>query len=189
MKDEHLSLFLMLGQTSQKAVSKLPDTVPPQHLMLSATEDLALVLPDDVRRAIKAAETYKLFFVFENYIRDFVLETLSEIDSVNWWDKVPKDVQDEVQKLEETEHQKQWMALDSRSKLALTTLPQLLRIMDDNKNWNDIFKTLVRDKFLIQEGRGISHLRNTICHMSEISQEENERVKQVMRDWFRVVSP
>jgi len=189
LKDEHLSLFLMLGQTSQKAVSKLPDTVPPQHLMLSATEDLALVLPDDVRRAIKAAETYKLFFVFENYIRDFVLETLSEIDSVNWWDKVPKDVQDEVQKLEETEHQKQWMALDSRSKLALTTLPQLLRIMDDNKNWNDIFKTLVRDKFLIQEGRGISHLRNTICHMSEISQEENERVKQVMRDWFRVVSP
>lgn len=189
MKDEHLSLFLMLGQTCQKTVSKLPDTVPPQHLMLGATEDLALVLPDDVRRATKAAETYRLFFVFENYVRDFVLETLTEINSTNWWDRVPKDVQDEVQKLEETEHQKQWMALDSRSKLALTTLPQLLRIMDDTKNWNDIFKNVVRDKFLIQEGRSISHLRNTICHMSDISDEETDRVKQVMRDWFRVVSP
>jgi hypothetical protein len=189
LKDERLSLFLMLGQTSQKAVSKLPDTVPAQTLMLSATEDLALVLPKEVRRAITASESYKLFFVFENFIRDFVLETLSELDKVNWWDRVPKDVQDEVQKLEETEQQKQWMALDSRSKLALTTLPQLLRIMDDTKNWNDVFKAIIRDKFLIQEGRGISHLRNTLCHMSDISDEEVERVKQVMRDWFRVVAP
>src|SRR5467141_1565407 len=102
----------MLGQSAQNVVSKLPDTVPPQHLMLSPTEDLALVLPDDVRRATRAAETYRLFFVFENYFRDLVLETLTEIDPTNWWDRVPKDVQDEVQKLEETEHQKQWMALD-----------------------------------------------------------------------------
>ena len=157
--------------------------------MLSTTEDLALVLPKEVRRAITASESYKLFFVFENFIRDFVLETLSELDKVNWWDRVPKDVQDEVQKLEETEQQKRWMALDSRSKLALTTLPQLLRIMDDTKNWNDVFKAIVRDKFLIQEGRSISHLRNTLCHMSGISDEEVERVKQVMRDWFRVVAP
>jgi hypothetical protein len=114
---------------------------------------------------------------------------LSQIDAVNWWDKVPPDVQTEVQTMEETEHQKQWMALDSRSKLALTTLPQLLRIMDENQNWKEIFKDLVRDKFLIQEGRSISHLRNTICHMSDIPDEETDRVKQVMRDWFRVVSP
>jgi hypothetical protein len=189
LKEDKLSLFLMLGQSSQKAVSKLPDTVPPDTLLLSPTDDLALVLPNEVRRAVVAAEVFKLFFVFENFLRDFVLETLSDLDKINWWDKIPKDVQDEVQKLEETEHQKQWMALDSRSKLALTTLPQLLRIMDDNKNWTDAFKAIVRDKFLIQEGRGISHLRNTICHMSEISDEEADRVKQVMRDWFRVVSP
>jgi Swt1-like HEPN len=189
LNDGRLSLFLMLGQTSQKAVSKLPDTVPAQTMMLSATENLALVLPKEVRRAIAASESYKLFFVFENFIRDFVLETLSELDKINWWDRVPKDVQDEVQKLEETEEQKQWMALDSRSKLALTTLPQLLRIMDDTKNWNEVFKAIVRDKFLIQEGRSISHLRNTLCHMSDISDEEVERVKQVMRDWFRVVAP
>jgi hypothetical protein len=189
LRDDHLSLFLMLGQTSQKAVSKLPDTVPAETLLLSSTEDLALVLPDEVRRAAKAAGVFKLFFVFENFLRDFVLESLSDFDKVNWWDRVPKDVQDEVQKLEETEYQKQWMALDSRSKLALIALPQLLRIMDDTKNWTDVFKGVVRDKLLIQEGRSISHLRNTICHMSEISDEETDRVKQVMRDWFRVVSP
>jgi len=54
---------------------------------------------------------------------------------------------------------------------------------------DDAFKAIVRDKFLIQEGRGISHLRNTLCHMSDISDEEVNRIKQVMRDWFRVVAP
>ena len=118
-----------------------------------------------------------------------IAQTLSEFDSVNWWSRVPKDVQDEVEKLEQTEEQKQWMALNSRSKLALTTLPQLLKIIEDNKNWNDAFKSTVRDKFIVQEGRGISHIRNTVCHMSDISQEEANRVRQVMRDWFRVVAP
>jgi hypothetical protein len=129
------------------------------------------------------------YFVFENFLRDFALETLSELDKTNWWDRIPKDVQDEVKTLEDTEQQKQWMALDSRSKLALTTMPQLLRIIDENNNWKDVFKATVLDKFLIQEARGISHIRNTVCQMSDISEEEMERVKQVIGDWFRVVSP
>jgi hypothetical protein len=179
----------MLGQSAQNAVKELPDTVPPESLLLSPKEDLALVLPNEVRRAVETAEVFKLFFVFENFLREFVLESLSEVDKANWWNRVPKDVQDEVERLEQTEEQKQWMALNSRSKLALTTLPQLLRIMDENQNWNDVFKATVRDKFLIQEARGISHIRNTVCHMSDISVEESNRVKQVMRDWFRVVAP
>lgn len=189
MSDSRLSLFLMLGQSSQQAITKIPDTVPPESLFLSSTEDLALVLPNEVRRAAKASEVFKLFFVFENYLRDFVLETLSELDKVDWWARVPKDVQDEVEKAEQTEEQKQWMALNSRSKLALTTLPQLLRIMDEQKNWKDAFEAVVRDRFLIQEARSISHIRNTACHMSDIADEEVNRVRQVMRDWLRVVAP
>ncbi len=63
MKDERLSLFLMLGQTSQKAVSKLPDTVPAQTLMLSTTENLALVLPKEVRDRAKIRPGDKLALV------------------------------------------------------------------------------------------------------------------------------
>jgi len=189
LSDAKLSLFLMLGQSSQKAITTIPDTVPPESLMLSLKEDLALVLPNEVRRATKVSEVYKLFFVFENFLREFVLETLSELDKENWWARVPADVQTEVEKAEETEEQKQWMALNSRSKLALTTLPQLLRIMDEPKNWKEAFEAIVRDKFLIQEARGVSHIRNTVCHMSDVADEEVNRVRQVMRDWFRVVAP
>jgi hypothetical protein len=139
-----------------------------------------------VRSATDAAEAYRLFFVFESYLRDFIVEVLSK-DGGTWWDKVPPDVQTEVTRMEEREEDKSWMALGSRDKSALMTLPQLLRVMDHA--WKEGFDDLVRDKGLIQEARLLVHLRNTICHMTVISMEETDRIRQTMRDWFRVVAP
>jgi hypothetical protein len=79
------------------------------------------------------------------------------------------------------------MALGSRDKSALLTLPQLLKIIDHT--WKEGFDEVVRDKGLVQEARLLVHLRNTICHMSIISPEEIDRIKQTMRDWFRIVAP
>ena len=47
----------------------------------------------------------------------------------------------------------------------------------------------MHDKTLLQSARAIAHLRNTICHMSEIPEEEIDRVRLTMRDWFRMVAP
>jgi hypothetical protein len=74
----------MVGQSCQKAVSKLPDTAPPQALPLSPTEDLVLVLPNVERRAAAPAEVLKLFFVLENVVREFVLEALSNLGGVRF---------------------------------------------------------------------------------------------------------
>jgi hypothetical protein len=155
--------------------------------MLSATYDLALLMPEHVAQAIKASEGYRLFFSFEAYLRELVVDVLSKDSASNWWDKVPKDVQDEVAKMEETEEAKRWMALGSRDKSALMTYPQLLRVID--VCWKDGFEELLRDKGLLTEARILSHLRKTLCHMTAISEEEMERIRQTMRDWFRVVAP
>ncbi len=120
-------------------------------------------------------------------MREFILEVLTKENPEGWWDKVPGDVQDEVAKIEAQEEIKGWMSLGSRDKSALMTLSQLLKVID--ANWKQGFDELVRDKGLIQEARLLVHLRNTICHMSNISVEELERIKQTMRDWFRVVAP
>jgi len=185
--DAQAALFVLLGQTAENALALIEDVAPSEALLLSPAYDLALLMPDRVKRAIQAADTYKLFFVFEGYLREFVVDVLSRDASASWWDKVPKDVQDEVVKLEDTEEAKSWMALGSRDKSALLTYPQLLRVMEHA--WKDGFEEIVRDKTLIQEARLIGHLRNTICHMTEIPAEETERVRQTIRDWFRVVAP
>lgn len=185
--DSDAALFVMVGQTAARAVDRLEELVPKKSLLLSPTYDLAPLLPDKVRRATDAAETYRLFFVFEGFLRDFVVEVLSKDTTAAWWEKVPKDVQDEIAKLEETEEIKSWMALGSRNKSALMTFPQLLRVIDHA--WKEGFDEIVRDKGLIHEARLIGHLRNTICHMTEIPPEETDRIRQTLRDWFRVVAP
>jgi hypothetical protein len=186
---ERLALFLMVGQTAQRSIKNLPNTVPQSRLMISDTFNVAEVLPDDTREALAVAETFQLFYVLENYLRDFILNVLSEADKENWWNSVPKDVRDKVAESETTEDSKRWMNLNPRGRLALTTLPQLLRIMDEDNNWKNHFQKLIRDKALITQTRLIGHTRNTICHMSPVSAEEHERVQQMMRDWFRVIAP
>ncbi len=185
--DGTAALFLMLGQATEKTLAGVDDIVPAESLFLSASYDLAPLVPNMVRRSAEAAEAYRLFFVFESYLRDLIVEVLAKDGQETWWDKVPGDIQTEVSKLEETEEMKGWMALGSRDKSALMTLPQLLKIIEHN--WKGGFDEVVRDKSLVQEGRLIGHLRNTICHMSTISPEELDRIRQTMRDWFRIVAP
>lgn len=185
--DSTAALFLLIGQSVERTVGKIEDLVPSESLLLSPSYDLAPLLPESVRKATSAAETYRLIFVFENFLRAFVVDVLSKDASCPWWDKVPKDVQDEVLKVEETDEIKSWMALGSRDRSALMTFPQLLRVIEHS--WKDGFSELVRDKGLIQGARLIVHLRNTICHMTEIPLEETDRIRQTMRDWFRVVAP
>jgi hypothetical protein len=185
--DGRLALFVMLGQSATKSVGSLPEIALAEPLHISDTYDLSTAIPEAVREANSASLGFRLFYVFENYLRQFVVETLRSEEQDTWWEKIPKDVQDEVTKLADNEELKGWMSLGSRDKSALMTYPQLLRVIDHC--WKDHFEEIVRDKALIQEARHIAHLRNTLCHMTNISDEEVDRVRQVLRDWFRVVSP
>jgi hypothetical protein len=185
--DGRIALFLMLGQSAEKVVSQIPELAPSETLAISPSYDLATLMPESVKSALMAAEAYKLFFVFESYLREFIVDVLSKDTTGTWWDKIPSDVEEDVAKMEETEEAKRWMALGSRDKSALMTYPQLLRVIDHC--WKMGFEDLLRDKSLIQEARVIGHLRNTICHMSSISEEEMRRIRQTMRDWFRMVAP
>ena len=185
--DAQAALFLALGKAAKNTVASIEEIVPKEALLLSTAYDLAEIVPEKVRGASDASEAYKLFFVFENYLREVIVEVLSKDGAEAWWDKVPKDVQDYVAGLEETEEVKSWMALGSRDKSALMTLPQLLRVIEHA--WKEGFDETVRDKGLVQEARLLVHLRNTICHMNTIPTEETDRIKQTMRDWFRVVAP
>jgi hypothetical protein len=185
--DAKLALFLMIGQTATKTMGVVPEVVRTEPLHISDTYDLSTAIPEVVAKASSAALAFRLFFVFENYLREFVLDVLTNEGQDTWWEKIPQDVRDEIIKLEDNEQRKGWMAVGSRDKSALMTYPQILRVID--YCWKDSFQDIVRDKALVQEARHIAHLRDTTCHMSSITDEELDRVRQVMRDWFRVVSP
>ncbi len=158
--DATAALFLMLGQAADKTIAAIEDVVPKETLLLSPQYDLAEMVPEKVRRATIASESYKLFFVFEEYLREMIVEVLSkEKDGKTWWDFAPPDVKEEVTKLEQQEEVKSWMALGSRDKSALMTLPQLLKVIE--VAWKEGFDDLIRDKALIQQARVMGHLQTS----------------------------
>lgn len=187
MYDSRIALFLMLGQSAEKTISLTKETAPSQSLPIDSSYDLATLMPANVKDAMHAAEAYKLFFVFEWYLRELIVEVLTDDSGSTWWDKIPTNIQDEIRHLEKNEEAKSWMSIGSRDKSALMTYPQLLSIIDSC--WKTHFIDVVRDKVLIQEARAISHLRNTICHMTDVSEEEVQRIRQTIKDWFRMVAP
>src|SRR5687768_10640948 len=114
MRDDHLALFLLLGRTVAKVVRETPALPSSEQLILAPGYDIAPALPEISRRASQASEVYRLFFVFENYLRELVLDVLNKAAVTKgntWWDLVPADVQTDVTKLEATEDAKAWMAL------------------------------------------------------------------------------
>jgi hypothetical protein len=183
--DGQLALFVMLGRTAEQLIQENPQTVPSETLAISDTVDLAITSPSEVRTAIRAAFVYKLFFFFENYLREFVKSMLTDKYAAEWWNEIDPGVNKEIATLHEKEETKQWMALAPRDKLSLATYPQLLVIME--YRWKEVFEPVLRDKHLILEARRIGHLRNATCHMTDIPDEEIERVKQLLRDWFRAL--
>ena len=76
--DAQAALFFMLGQSAERSLATLDNLAPSESLMISESYDLAQVLPASVKRATEAAESYRLFFVFENYLRDLVVDVLSK---------------------------------------------------------------------------------------------------------------
>lgn len=188
MRDERLALFLLLGQSAERAVAMDTTTAPGEPILLAPGYDIAPAIPEEARRASRAATAYCLFFIFENYLRGLIVDVLTRAaDAGNWWELIPAEVKTDVERLEATEDTKAWMALGSRDKSALMTYPQLLRVIE--QCWSMGFADLLRDKALITEGRLIGHLRNTVAHMSDIPEEETDRIRQIMRDWFRVIAP
>lgn len=187
MYDDRLALFMLLGKAAQNEVVAQPEISTGAPLLLAEDFDLATTLVEQVSRATHAAEAYRLFFVFERYLRQLVLSVLVEQSQDTWWDNIPQNVRDDVEKLESKEASKEWMGLEAREKLALATFRQLIAIIE--QLWDSAFAEIVRDKALIHEARLIAHLRNTICHMSDVPDEEIDRVKLVMRDWFRIAPP
>ena len=72
--DSQTASFVMLGQVAERTVSSSEAVVPKEELLLSPMYDLAEIVPEKVRRATSASEGYKPFFVFEEYLREMVVE-------------------------------------------------------------------------------------------------------------------
>ncbi|MGY3231833.1 hypothetical protein ACVWWJ_003317 [Luteibacter sp. HA06] len=137
------------------------------------------------RNAVKMARYYELFYLLENDIRRLIIETMEAAHGETWWDtRVPQGVLDEVKKNQAREAQ---AAVTQRSddNIDYTTFGQLGDII--RENWSDFAGMLSNQSAVGRVLSGLNMLRGTIAHCGVLADDEVDRLKLAIRDWFRVL--
>lgn len=132
------------------------------------------------------SEHYKLFYMLENEIRDFVAAIMEDAKGDEWWaDEVLPDIQKRAEKNKLREIS-EGVSIRSSKPIDYTNFGELGEII--KTNW-DVFggvfsssnKTAV-EKVMAR----LSMLRNNIAHCTALDEDEVLRLRLTIRDWFRL---
>lgn len=140
----------------------------------------------DVRvDAERMAEYYKLFYMLENDIRKLIDDTLVEAYGVNWWgDHSPASAKEECRSNQQRE-QEAGVSSRSDNELDYISFGQLGDII--RANWPLFGGILSNQKALGRVMFSLNTLRGPIAHCGLLAEDEVDRLKLAVKDWFRLL--
>lgn len=152
-----------------------------EHLLAEA------LTPFGVHRrnnALEMARLYALLFCFENEIRDFIRETLSEHEGENWIDKLPQRIKDHAESRKKTATKDSWLEGEKTDILGFVDFGQLAEIIMNK--WEH-FSVIPSQHWLKQRMDEIEKVRNFIAHNRMLLPSEFQRLYMYITDWNRVI--
>ncbi|MES0212207.1 Swt1 family HEPN domain-containing protein [Mesorhizobium sp. M0028] len=133
----------------------------------------------------KMARYYEIFYMLENDIRRLISETLEAAHGPRWWDShVSPTVKQEAQ-TNQSREAKAGVTARSDDEIDYTTFGQLGDIIRDN--WSDFAGMLSNASAMGRVLSSLNTLRGTIAHCGLLAEDEVDRLKLAIRDWFRVL--
>ena len=140
---------------------------------------------DNRQNAARMAEYYKIFYMLENDMHRLIAETLETAHGSDWWDKhVPEAVKVEVKKNINREAHA-GVSIRSDADIDYTTFGQLGDII--RENWADFAGMLSNQSAVTRVFSALNMLRGTIAHCGLLAEDEVDRLKLAIKDWFRVL--
>lgn len=137
------------------------------------------------QNAARMSRYYEIFYMLENDIRRLILETMEAAHGAKWWEtRVPPGVLEEVKKNRQREAQAA-VSIRSEDNIDYTTFGQLSEII--RENWSDFAGMLSNQSAVSRVLAALNMLRGTIAHCGVLAEDEVDRLKLAIRDWFRVL--
>ena len=138
------------------------------------------------RQAARMAEYYRIFYMLENFIRDFVSTVMSDAVGTDWWETdVPENIKDAARRSRERELNS---GVNPRSdeNTQYITFGELMGIM--SANWSHFAGIFPSPKGLENVMGRLNTLRGPIMHCGALAEDEVLRLKLSVRDWFNLSS-
>jgi hypothetical protein len=142
--------------------------------------------PAETRNEAEAmAEYYKLFYMLENDMRKLIDDTLSEAYGLNWWEEHAPGSAKEECKYNQQREREAGVTARSDNPLDYISFGQLGEIM--RAHWDLFGGILSNQKALGRVMFGLNMLRGPIAHCGVLAEDEVERLKLTVKDWFRLL--
>ncbi len=141
----------------------------------------------DVRdNALMMAEHYKLFYMLENDIRRLIDDTLAEHNQgPDWWDSYAPDSAKAEYKSNLQREQEAGFTPRSDNPLDYLTFGQLGDII--RANYALFGGILSNQKAMGRVMFSLNNLRGPIAHCGILAEDEVDRLKLTVKDWFRLL--
>jgi Swt1-like HEPN len=185
-----IELFLLKCASIKLAVD---DANPNRSVSRSITDEDASVRSSvsqfsaEVRdNALMMAEHYKLFYMLENDIRRLIDDTLTEHNKgPDWWDTYAPDSAKAEFKGNLQREQEAGFTPRSDNPLDYVTFGQLGDII--RANYALFGGILSNQKAMGRVMFSLNNLRGPIAHCGILAEDEVERLKLTVKDWFRLL--
>jgi hypothetical protein len=166
-------------------MSKAAASVPKVEREASLSPFVAQ-FPAETRHDAEAmAEYYKLFYMLENDMRKLIDDTLSEKYGTDWWDEhAPVSTKDECKSNQQREREA-GVTARSDNPLDYISFGQLGDIM--RAHWDLFGGILSNQKALGRVMFALNMLRGPIAHCGILAEDEVDRLKLTVKDWFRLL--
>lgn len=140
---------------------------------------------DNRNNAARMSFYYEIFYMLENDIRTLIVQTLKEAHGNDWWSThVPQHVREEATRNRKREAEA-GVSLRSESDIDYITFGQLSDIIKEN--WSVFAGMLSNPAAVTRVLSALNMLRGTIAHCGVLAEDEVDRLKLAIRDWFRVL--
>jgi hypothetical protein len=141
---------------------------------------------DEMRtNAIMMAEHYKLFYMLENDIRKLIEETLTEAYQTGWWEEHSPPSAKEECRNNQLREQEAGFTPRSDNELDYVTFGHLGDII--RHNWALFGGILSNQKAMGRVMYSLNNLRGPIAHCGMLAEDEVDRLRLTVKDWFRVL--
>lgn len=159
------------------------DTTQAEERLLS--DALAPFNVDLRNRALEMARLYTIVFCFENDLRGYIRETLSENEGIDWWEKLPQKIRTHAESRQDTALKDSWLEGEKTDLLGFVDFGMLAGIISEK--WVLFGNVIPSQHWLKQRMDELEKARNFIAHNRMLLPSEFQRIYMYIADWNRII--
>jgi Swt1-like HEPN len=161
--------------------------VPSMTVQETQDHDMFAALSAEVRGAsIHMQRCYRLLFVFENLLREFIAGRFDEIDGAEWFDtRANSSMKTKLAERKQKEEKNQWHTGRNAHPIYYLDFGDLSLLITNH--WTEFKDFLPSQSWVQSRLQDAEATRNVIAHTNVLSVEETGRLEMYLRDFIKQV--